>query len=139
MFQNFYLLPKMNAVENVALPLMYAGVPKKERLQRAEAALESVGLSDRMKFLPNQLSGGQCQRIAIARAMAGNPTLLLADEPTGALDTASGEMVMELFETINQKGTTIIMITHEPSIAEMAKKIYRIRDGMLDTGEGGAK
>ena len=138
-FQNFYLLPKMNAVENVALPLMYAGVPKKERLQRAEAALESVGLSDRMKFLPNQLSGGQCQRIAIARAMAGNPTLLLADEPTGALDTASGEMVMELFETINQKGTTIIMITHEPSIAEMAKKIYRIRDGMLDTGEGGAK
>ena len=138
-FQNFFLLPKMNAVENVALPLMYAGVPKKERLQRAEAALESVGLSDRMKFLPNQLSGGQCQRIAIARAMAGNPTLLLADEPTGALDTASGEMVMELFETINQKGTTIIMITHEPSIAEMAKKIYRIRDGMLDTGEGGAK
>ena len=138
-FQNFYLLPKMNAVENVALPLMYAGVPKKERLQRAEAALESVGLSDRMKFLPNQLSGGQCQRIAIARALAGNPTLLLADEPTGALDTASGEMVMELFETINQKGTTIIMITHEPSIAEMAKKIYRIRDGMLDTGEGGAK
>ena len=138
-FQNFYLLPKMNAVENVALPLMYAGVPKKERLQRAEAALESVGLSDRMKFLPNQLSGGQCQRVAIARAMAGNPTLLLADEPTGALDTASGEMVMELFETINQKGTTIIMITHEPSIAEMAKKIYRIRDGMLDTGEGGAK
>ena len=114
-------------------------MPKKERLQRAEAALESVGLSDRMKFLPNQLSGGQCQRIAIARAMAGNPTLLLADEPTGALDTASGEMVMELFETINQKGTTIIMITHEPSIAEMAKKIYRIRDGMLDTGEGGAK
>ena len=95
-----------------------------------------VGLEDRMKFKPNQLSGGQCQRIAIARAMAGNPALLLADEPTGALDTASGEQVMELFSELHNKGVTIVMITHEPAIADCAAKIYRIRDGRLNTGEG---
>ncbi len=134
-FQSFYLLPRLNAMENVALPLMYAGVPKKERLERAMEVLRTVGLEERMKFLPNQLSGGQCQRIAIARAMAGNPTLLLADEPTGALDTASGDQVMELFDKLNAAGTTIIMITHEQEIANRAKKIYRIKDGRLNTGK----
>ena len=132
-FQSFYLLPKMNAIENVALPLMYAGVPRKDRIQRAKEALCMVGLEERMKFLPNQLSGGQCQRIAIARAMAGNPTLLLADEPTGALDSASGNQVMDLFEQLNENGTTILMITHEPSIAKRAKKTYHIFDGRLQT------
>lgn len=133
-FQNFYLLPKMNAIDNVALPLLYGGVPKKERTERAMEALKLVGLENRMKFLPAQLSGGQCQRIAIARAMVGNPELLLADEPTGALDTASGEQVMELFETINRSGATVIMITHEQAVADRAHKIYHIRDGMLEAG-----
>ena len=135
-FQSFYLLPKMNATDNVALPLLYAGVPKKERTERAQEALRMVGLGERLKFLPNQLSGGQCQRIAIARAMVGNPTLLLADEPTGALDSASGDQVMELFAQLNARGTTVLMITHELAIAQCAKKIYHIRDGILDTGEG---
>ena len=130
-FQSFYLLPTMSALENVALPLMYAGVPRKERLERAREALQGVGLADRMKFLPNQLSGGQCQRVAIARAMAGRPALLLADEPTGALDTASGEQIMDLFDEINAAGSTIIMITHEPSIAARAKTVCHIRDGRL--------
>lgn len=134
-FQSFYLLPKMNAIDNVALPLLYAGVSKKERTERAMEALCMVGLEERMKFLPNQLSGGQCQRIAIARAMVGKPTLLLADEPTGALDTASGEQVMALFSQLNEQGTTVLMITHEPAIARCARKIYHIRDGVLDTGE----
>ena len=134
-FQSFYLLPKMSAVENVALPLLYAGVPKKERTERAKEALSTVGLGERMKFLPNQLSGGQCQRVAIARAMVGRPKLLLADEPTGALDTASGEQVMALFADLNAKGTTVLMITHEPDIARCAKKTYHIRDGILNTGE----
>ena len=137
-FQSFYLLPKMSAVDNVALPLMYAGVPKKERTERAMAALEEVGLAERMKFLPNQLSGGQCQRVAIARAMAGNPTLLLADEPTGALDTASGDQIMELFDRIHDRGSTIIMITHEPSIAARARTQYRIKDGYLSGPEEAA-
>lgn len=133
-FQNFYLLPKMNAIDNVALPLLYAGVSKKERTERAMEALRLVGLEDRMKFLPAQLSGGQCQRIAIARAMVGKPELLLADEPTGALDSASGDQVMELFETINRGGATVIMITHEQAVADRAHKIYHIRDGMLEAG-----
>ena len=130
-FQSFYLMPSMSALDNVALPLMYAGVPKKERLERAREALRGVGLAERMKFLPNQLSGGQCQRVAIARAMAGRPALLLADEPTGALDTASGEQIMDLFDEINARGSTIIMITHEPAIAARAKTVCHIRDGRL--------
>ena len=130
-FQSFYLMPSMSALDNVALPLMYAGVPKKERIERAKEALRDVGLEDRMKFLPNQLSGGQCQRVAIARAMAGRPALLLADEPTGALDTASGDQIMDLFDQINDRGSTIIMITHEPAIAARAKKVCHIRDGRL--------
>ena len=134
-FQHFYLLPKMTALDNVALPLLYAGVPQKERRERAMEALKSVGLEDRMNFLPNQLSGGQCQRVAIARAMVGNPQLLLADEPIGALDTAAGNQVMEIFRELNNKGMTIIMITHEPSIAACADKTYHILDGRLITEE----
>ena len=132
-FQNFHLLPKMNALENVALPLLYGGVPLQERRERAAEALKMVGLEDRMDFLPNQLSGGQCQRVAIARAIAGNPDLLLADEPTGALDTKSGNQIMEIFRQLSQSGMTILMITHEPAIAECADKTYHILDGELFT------
>ena len=130
-FQNFHLLPKMDALDNVALPLLYAGVPLKERRARAEAALEAVGLQDRIHFFPNQLSGGQCQRVAIARAIVTKPALLLADEPTGALDTASGQQIMEIFRQLSQEGMTIIMITHESGIAQCADKIYHILDGQL--------
>ena len=139
-FQSFHLLPKMDALENVALPLLYAGVPLKERQQRAEEALKAVGLEERIHFLPNQLSGGQCQRVAIARAMVGKPTMLLADEPTGALDTKSGNQIMEIFRRLSTEGMTIIMITHERSIAECADKIYHILDGELrtDAMEGGS-
>ena len=136
-FQSFHLLPKMDALENVALPLLYAGVPLKERLQRAEEALKAVGLEERIHFLPNQLSGGQCQRVAIARAMVGNPTMLLADEPTGALDTKSGNQIMDIFRQLSRDGMTIIMITHEQSIAECADKIYHILDGELRTDAKG--
>ena len=135
-FQNFYLLPKMSALDNVALPLLYAGVPLKERRARAAEALKSVGLEERMNFLPNQLSGGQCQRVAIARAMVTEPSLLLADEPTGALDTASGNQIMDIFRSLSEKGMTIIMITHELSVAERADKIWRILDGCLVTDRG---
>ena len=138
-FQSFHLLPKMDALENVALPLLYAGVPLKERQQRAEEALKAVGLEERIHFLPNQLSGGQCQRVAIARAMVGKPTMLLADEPTGALDTKSGNQIMEIFRQLSRDGMTIIMITHEQSIAECADKIYHILDGeLLTEPEGGS-
>ena len=136
-FQHFYLMPKMDAVENVALPLLYAGVPLKERRARAEEALKAVGLEERMHFLPNQLSGGQCQRIAIARAMVGKPNILLADEPTGALDTKSGNQIMDIFRRLSDEGMTILMITHEPSIAACADKTYHILDGELQTGEEG--
>ena len=132
-FQSFHLLPKMDALDNVALPLLYAGIPLKERRERAEAALKAVGLEERIHFLPNQLSGGQCQRVAIARAMVGNPDLLLADEPTGALDSKSGEQIMEIFRQLSQEGMTIIMITHEQSIADCADKCYYILDGELYT------
>ena len=134
-FQHFHLMPKMDAVENVALPLLYAGVPLKERRERAEEALKAVGLEERMHFLPNQLSGGQCQRVAIARAMVGKPDILLADEPTGALDTKSGTQIMEIFRQLSNEGMTILMITHEPSIAACADKTYHILDGELRTGE----
>ena len=134
-FQSFHLLPKMEAVDNVALPLLYADVPLKERRARAEEALKAVGLGERIHFYPNQLSGGQCQRVAIARAIAGNPQLLLADEPTGALDTKAGNQIMEIFRRLSDEGMTIIMITHEPSIAACADKTYRILDGELKTQE----
>ncbi|MBQ6539680.1 MAG: ABC transporter ATP-binding protein [Oscillospiraceae bacterium] len=138
-FQSFYLMPKLSALENVALPLIYAGVPKKERNVRAREALESMGLGERLEFRPNQLSGGQCQRVAIARAMVTHPKILLADEPTGALDSASGEQIMELFSQLNKSGVTIVMITHEQSIADHAEKIYYIFDGELSDGRGGVQ
>ena len=134
-FQSFNLLPKLTALENVALPLLYGGVKKAERLERARAALETVGLSDRVEHRPDQLSGGQCQRVAIARAIVGNPKLLLADEPTGALDSASGAAVMELFQQLHDGGSTIIMITHDHSIANHAAKVMTIRDGVLSGGD----
>ena len=141
-FQSFHLLPKMNALDNVALPLLYAGVPLKERRARAAEALKAVELEDRMDFMPNQLSGGQCQRVAIARAMVTKPALLLADEPTGALDTKSGNQIMDIFRQLSRDGMTIIMITHEESIAQCADKIYYILDGELSTEDrrkGGAQ
>lgn len=134
-FQSFNLLPKLTAVENVALPLLYGGVKKAERLERARQALETVGLSDRVDHRPDQLSGGQCQRVAIARAIVGRPKLLLADEPTGALDSASGAQVMDLFQQLHQSGSTIIMITHDHSIANHAAKVMTIRDGVLSGGD----
>ena len=128
-FQSFQLMPRESAVENVALPLSYAGVRKKERRDRATKALERVGLGDRVNFRPTQLSGGQKQRVAIARAMVNHPKILLADEPTGALDSKSGEQIMELFDSLNEEGVTIVMITHDPKIAAKAKRIIRIIDG----------
>lgn len=136
-FQNFNLLPRETALENVALPMLYAGIPRKERLERAKEALVAVGLEERMQFLPTQLSGGQKQRVAIARAMVMRPPLLLADEPTGALDSKSGEMVMEIFEKLNREGMTIVMITHEPEVARHARTQYVIRDGRISSGKGG--
>ena len=137
-FQHFHLMPKLDARDNVALPLLYAGVPLKARRRRAEEALIAVGLEDRMGFLPNQLSGGQCQRVAIARAMVGKPAILLADEPTGALDTKSGAQIMEIFRQMSDEGMTILMITHELAVAQRADKIYHILDGQLRTeAEGG--
>ena len=133
-FQSFNLLPKLTALDNVALPLLYGGVRKSERRERAREALETVGLSDRVDFRPDQLSGGQCQRVAIARAIVGHPRLLLADEPTGALDSVSGEQVMELFSQLHDAGSTIIMITHDRAIAEHAAKMATIRDGILTGG-----
>lgn len=130
-FQSFHLLPRQTALSNVEMPLNYAKVPKKERRERALKALERVGLSDRVNFRPNQLSGGQMQRVAIARAMVNNPKLLLADEPTGALDTKSGEQVMDLFKRLNEEGVTILMITHDPEIAAHAKRVVLIRDGEM--------
>ena len=133
-FQRFNLLPTLTALENVALPLLSGGVKKAERLERARAALETVGLSDRVEHRPDQLSGGQCQRVAIARASVGKPKLLLADEPTGALDSASGAAVMELFQQLHDSGSTIIMITHDQGIAQRAHTIMNIRDGVLSGG-----
>lgn len=130
-FQNFNLLPRQTALENVELPLLYAKVRKKKRRQIAMEALERVGLGDRMDFLPTQLSGGQKQRVAIARAIVNKPKILLADEPTGALDSKSGDQVMELFSKLNREGMTIVMITHEKAIAECANKTVVIYDGEI--------
>ena len=131
-FQSFHLLPRESALENVALPLIYAGVKKADREKRAAAALERVGLADRVDFKPTQLSGGQKQRVAIARAMVNNPKILLADEPTGALDSKSGKQIMELFERLNEEGVTIVMITHDAKIASYAKRVIRIIDGEIE-------
>ena len=138
-FQSFNLLPRENALENVALPMLYAGIGKRQRLERAAAMLDKMGLGDRMDHLPGQLSGGQKQRVAIARAMALDPAVLLADEPTGALDSASSIQIMDIFKELNSEGTTIIMITHESEIADFAKRQLYIRDGRLyTTGKGDA-
>ncbi|MDO4484103.1 MAG: ABC transporter ATP-binding protein [Clostridia bacterium] len=137
-FQSHQLLPRLTALKNVELPLIYAGVSPRERRRRAKEMLIRVGLEDRMNHYPNQLSGGQCQRVAIARAMVGSPSILLADEPTGALDQKTGRQVMELFHELHQEGRTIIMITHDMHIAQNARRVVHIIDGELTEGGGTA-
>ena len=137
-FQNSQLLPRLNAEKNVELPLIYAGVSQRERSRRARNMLERVGLSDRTGHYPNQLSGGQQQRVAIARALVTNPSILLADEPTGALDQKTGKQIMQLFRELNEEGRTIIMITHDMNIAANAKRVVHIIDGVLTEGGGTA-
>ena len=133
-FQSFHLISSLNVIDNVMLPLLYRPSTAAERKQKAEEVLEKVGLSHRMRHFPTQLSGGQCQRVAIARAIVGKPRLLLADEPTGALDSASGAQVMELFQQLHDSGSTIIMITHDQGIAHHADTIMTIKDGVLSGG-----
>ncbi len=130
-FQTFNLLNRLSSLENVALPLVYAGVPQKERLERARETLNKVGLGNRLDHKPNELSGGQRQRVAVARALINNPSLLLADEPTGNLDTQTSHEIMGLFEEIHAAGNTIVLVTHEEDIANHAKKIVRLRDGLI--------
>ncbi|AGK54174.1 ABC transporter ATP-binding protein [Bacillus sp. 1NLA3E] len=130
-FQHFHLLPRLTALDNVELPLVYGGIRKKDRRERAFEALAKVGLADRVHHLPNQLSGGQKQRVAIARSIANNPTFILADEPTGALDSKSGEQVMNIFTQLNKEGTTIIMVTHEDEVAAFTNRRILLRDGQI--------
>ncbi len=132
-FQNFNLLPRSSALENVALPLIYAGYSKSARTEKAMEALRNVGLGDRSKHQPNELSGGQRQRVAVARALVNHPSILLADEPTGALDTKTSSEIMDLFEELHSKGNTIIMVTHEEDIARYAHRIVRLRDGLIES------
>ncbi|WP_036259646.1 ABC transporter ATP-binding protein [Meiothermus cerbereus] len=133
-FQAFFLLPRLTALNNVALPLVYRGLSSAERLKRAKEALESVGLGDRLDHLPSELSGGQKQRVAIARALVQEPDLLLADEPTGNLDSRSSHEIMELFEALHRQGKTIVMVTHEPDVGARAQRIVRLRDGRVADG-----
>lgn len=135
-FQTFNLLPRYSALENVALPLIYAGLSKRERLERAEEVLEMVGLQDRMVHKPNELSGGQRQRVAVARALVNRPSIILADEPTGNLDTATSMEIMNLFSEIQAAGNTVILVTHEEDIAACAHRVVRLRDGKVETANG---
>lgn len=132
-FQTFNLMPRQSALDNVALPLIYAGVPKAERLSKAKEVIKGVGLEDRMMHKPNELSGGQRQRVAIARALVNNPSILLADEPTGNLDSKTSAEIMQLFEELYKKGNTIILVTHEEDIARYAKRIIRLKDGKVES------
>ncbi len=132
-FQTFNLLPRYSALQNVELPLVYAGLSKKIRIERASHVLSQVGLSDRMLHKPNELSGGQRQRVAVARALVNNPTILLADEPTGNLDSKTSDEIMQLFETIHANGNTIILVTHEEDIAQKARRIIRLKDGIVES------
>ena len=132
-FQTFNLLPRLTALDNVALPLVYSGIGKSKRVEKARAALEAVGLGDRVDHKPNELSGGQRQRVAIARALVNDPAIILADEPTGNLDTKTSIEIMGIFEEIHKKGNTVILVTHEPDIAEHAHRIIRRRDGLVET------
>ncbi len=134
-FQSFNLLPRMSTLQNVALPMVYAGIEKKERLARAEQVLAMVGLESRMNHQPNELSGGQRQRVAIARALVNDPTIIMADEPTGNLDTKSGDEVMNIFSELNSQGRTIILVTHEADIAEYAGRVVYVRDGLIEQDE----
>lgn len=134
-FQNFNLLPKLTAQVNVAMPLVYAGINEEERMVRAARALESVGLGNRLDHKPNEMSGGQRQRVAIARALVNNPAIIMADEPTGNLDTKSSYEIMDIFKAMNDEGKTIVMVTHEPDIAQQTKRILVMRDGKLVSDE----
>jgi len=131
-FQQFNLLPRTTALKQVSLPLMYAGYGRSERFDRAREALESVGLGDRVDHRPDELSGGQQQRVAIARALAAEPNIILADEPTGALDTVSGEELMKIFDQLNEQGITIVMITHDPEVSVRARRVVHLRDGVIE-------
>jgi putative ABC transport system ATP-binding protein len=134
-FQTFNLLPRLSSLENVALPLVYSGMSKAKRLERAQEVLTMVGLGDRVEHKPNELSGGQRQRVAIARALVNNPAIILADEPTGNLDTKTSIEIMEIFEEIHKRGNTVILVTHEPDIAEHAHRVIRLRDGLVESDE----
>lgn len=132
-FQTFNLLPRTTALDNVALPMIYAGASKKDREERAKQVLNDVGLADRMDHKPNQLSGGQRQRVAVGRALVNKPSIILADEPTGNLDSKTGTEIMALFDSIHQSGNTVIMVTHEEEVAAHAKRVIRLRDGMIES------